>query len=128
MVGISNQITVQGLELSYPDDVTLRPSTFLQRKELIEKLQKDIESTTCLFLVDGSGKGKTQLVVSLYELWEGVNKYWITLRNKNELQDKHLRTQVNRWLYQLTGELSYWQRYLLGDITFRGIVITLGDL
>ena len=127
MMGVSNQIAVQGLELSSPDDVMLRPSTFLQRDELIKELQKDLRRTTCLFLIDGSGKGKTQLAVSLHELWNGTNKYWITLRNKGELQDKHLRIQVVRWLYQATEELSYWQRYLMGDITFREIVIALAE-
>jgi hypothetical protein len=127
MMGISSQIAVQGLELSPPDDVALRPSTFLQRDELIKEFQKDLGKTACLFLVDGSGKGKTQLAVSLYELWVGTSKYWITLRNKGELQDKHLRIQIIRWLYQVTGELSYWQRYLAGDVTFGEIVTALGD-
>jgi hypothetical protein len=86
-----------------------------------------LERTTCLFLVDGSGKGKTQLAVSLHELWNGTNKYWIRLRNKGELQDKHFQIQIIRWLCQITGELSYWQKYLLGDITFREIVIALGE-
>ena len=115
------------MELSPPDDVTLRPSTFLQRDELVRKLQNDLGSTTCLSLVDGSGKGKTQLVVSLYDLRKDTEKYWITLRNKSDLQDKHLRIQIIRWLYQITGELFYWQRYLAGDVTFREIVVALGE-
>jgi hypothetical protein len=128
MMGISSQIAIQGLELSHPDDVTLRPLTFLRRDELIKEFQEDLERTTCLFLVDGSGKGKTQLAVSLYELWNGTNRYWISLRNKSELQDKHLRIQFIRWLYQVTGESTYWQRYWVGDITFREIVTTLGGI
>jgi hypothetical protein len=107
VTGGLNQIAIQGLELPPPDDVTLRPLNFLQRDELIKALQKDLERTTCLFLVDGSGKGKTQLAVSLHESRDGTNKYWIRLRNKGELQDKHFQIQIIRWLCQITGELSY---------------------
>ncbi len=127
VMGGQNRIVVQSLELSSPDDVTLRPLNFLQREELIKAFQKDLAKTTCLFLVDGSGRGKTQLAVSLYELWGGVNKYWIRLRNKGELQGKHFQVQIIRWLCQITGDLSYWQRYLAGDIAFREVVIALGE-
>jgi hypothetical protein len=125
VIGISNQIAIQSTELSPPDTVALRPVIFLQREELIQELQENLRNTTCLALVDGSGKGKTQLVVSLFELHQGA-KYWITLRNKNNLQDKHIRVQVIRWLFQVTGNSSYWSQYLLGDITFDSVCVALG--
>ena len=127
VAGISDQIKIQSLELSLPDDVTLRPATFLQREKLVQEFQENLSSATCLSLVDGSGKGKTQLAVSLFELHKDSKIYWMTLRNKSDLYDKHLRIQTIRWLFQLTGESYYWQRYILGDITFREIVFALGE-
>jgi len=128
LIGISNQIMIRNLEMSLPDDITLRPTIYLHRDEIIRDFQKDLDKTTCLSLVDGSGKGKTQLAVCLYEIHANPKKYWITLRNKDNTHKKHLQHQILRWLYKLTGESIYWQKYLSGEITFGEIVLILGKL
>ncbi len=115
-------------QLSQPDAVPLQSPTYLVRNTLNEKLKEDLKSIVWLALVDGHGKGKTQLAISIYQEFEDPFRCWISLRNQGSITSKHFREQIFRWLIQLTEEPDLWFQYIYGRVPFSTIIGTIAEL
>lgn len=120
--GLTSQILVQGIQYPQPDIVPLQPEIYLEREEIIINLQKLLVDVTWLSLVDGPGKGKTQLAITLLRFKSDQLFKWISLRNKESIAPQHFREQLVLWLCHLTGDKSIWFSYISGIINFPEVV------
>jgi hypothetical protein len=86
---------------------------FLLQETLIHNLLTDLSKFPWLALIDGPGKGKTQLAAILAKRDFDQVK-WISLRGKGQNCQSHFRDQLALWLVELSADGSYWIDYLSG--------------
>ena len=126
--GMTTGLIISSSQLSQPDVVPLQSSNYLVRKDLNEKLKEYLKSIVWLALIDGPGKGKTQLAISIYQDFKDPFRCWISLRNQGNLASKHFREQIFRWLIQLKKQPDLWFPYIYGQIPFPIIIRTIAEL
>ncbi len=112
--------------LLYPipakDNIPLQPAYFAPRKRLISDLEKKIASTTWLALVDGPGKGKTQIALSLANSNNIKSVWWISLKGVRDDSRQHLLNQLTRWLIEITQNENWWGLYWDGQLELGQII------
>jgi hypothetical protein len=113
-LGLISNNTIHITNIPASDSIPLLSSPFVIQEELLQTLLSELSNRPWLALIDGPGKGKTQLAVMLAR--EGFSYVkWISLRNAKEQISSHFRDQVVIWLIDLTSDRSYWELYLSGE-------------
>jgi hypothetical protein len=112
-LGLANSELIRGISIPSPDSIPLPSAPFLMQEDLIRSLLADLDNHPWLALIDGPGKGKTQLAATLVRGNFGQVK-WISLRNKGQHAHGHFRDQFALWLVEITRDTYYWEQYLNG--------------
>ncbi|MCI0557729.1 MAG: hypothetical protein MN733_04485 [Nitrososphaera sp.] len=120
------------LGIPSPDSKPLAPEGYIDREQLVQALMEDLASATLLALVDGTGKGKTQLAREIHSRTKHKEGWWISLSGTASTIGSHLREQLIRWLIERTSDYTYWNLFLYGRIEIEQIgreicTIALGD-
>jgi tetratricopeptide (TPR) repeat protein len=119
---ISKPGNLKGISLSplYPipskDNVPLQPMYFAPRRKLLSDLVNKLTSITWLAFIDGPGKGKTQVALSVASTRELKNMWWISLKSINDNPRQHIFNQLVRWLIEITGDERWWDSYISGQL------------
>lgn len=101
-----------------PDSVPLRPVVYARREDLVRELGQNLAGVTWLALVDGPGKGKTQLARSIADDCGVKHTWWISLRGLEGTTARlHLEQQIALWLVQLNADEHLWDLYTRGLIS-----------
>ncbi len=86
------------------DKPPLAPAVCAQRSGAVAQLAEVLRSVTWLALVDGPGKGKSQLARAVAELRSPPALCWVTLRGRGGIAaELHIEGQMVRWLAELKG-------------------------
>jgi len=101
-VGILGSGSTPSLELPRPDSVPFPPKIYAPRDDLVRKLCDDLTNVVWLALVDGPGKGKTQLARAIAQASGARCVWWISLRgHEDKTANLHFEQQMARWLVEL---------------------------
>jgi hypothetical protein len=85
-----------------PDRPPLVPVVCAPRRDRVDELAAALGTVTWLALVDGPGKGKSQLARAVAEMRQSNAVCWVVLRGRDgTAAELHLRGQLNRWLVEL---------------------------
>jgi hypothetical protein len=120
--GMTTGLIISSSQQSQPDVVPLQSSHYLTRRDFIDQLKNELKLGTWLALIDGPGKGKTQLAITIFQEFEDPFRCWISLRNQGDLASKHFREQIFRWLIQLTNQPDLWLAFIYGKIPYQNII------
>ena len=112
-LGLADTNTIHGINFPAPDSVPLPSAPFLVQENLVQTLLTELSSFPWLALIDGPGKGKTQLAAAVAKIGFHQIK-WISLRNKDQQTNSHFRDQLALWLVEFKKDRSYWDQYLSG--------------
>jgi hypothetical protein len=127
LTGITKQLLVQDLRLVPPDSPPIQPANYIERKDLHHELVENLLTCTWLALIDGPGKGKSQLAASFYNAYRDPACWWISLRNKGEMGIKHFRDQIACWATRITGQPAIWSLYQAGIISLASIISVIAE-
>ena len=96
--------TSVSLVLPYSDMPPPPPAFIAPRSHRLGQLVEGLRSVTWVSLVDGPGKGKSQLARAAAEMRSPPVVCWVALRRRGgAAAEVHLETQIVRWLAQLKG-------------------------
>jgi len=126
-VGVATSLLISS-QIAQPDGAPLHTSNYLVRKDLIEQLIEDLRFVIWIALIDGPGKGKTQLTLSIYDEYRDPFRYWISLRSQGDQSLYHFREQVIRWFIQLKQQPDLWLPYISGQVPFQAIIKTIAEM
>src|SRR5258706_5206168 len=112
-LGLADTNTIHGINFPAPDSVPLPSAPFLVQENLVQTLLTELSSFPWLALIDGPGKGKTQLAAAVAKIGFHQIK-WISLRNKDQQTNSNFRDQLAFWLVEFKKDRSYWDQYLSG--------------
>ncbi len=110
------------------DSPPIRPRIYASRKELSQSLLTHLTETDWLALVDGPGKGKTQLARDI-AIASQLETKWISIqgeRHSNPLA--HFRDQLMSWLVNLSKQVNLWVPYFNGQIDSANIAQSIAQL
>lgn len=127
LTGLTTQLLVQDFHLTPPDSPPIQPEYFIAREDIHHELIRIIQTCTWLALIDGPGKGKSQLANSIYHSYCDPSRWWVSLRNKGDTATKHFRDQIVCWLIRLTGQPTIWLLYQAGIISFIEIIPMIAE-
>ena len=98
----SPAVTVQR---TAPDKPPLTPAICAPRGDRVAELGQALQTATWLALVDGPGKGKSQLARAVAERRSAPLVCWIALRGRSGTDaELHIEAQMIRWLAKLKGD------------------------
>lgn len=100
-----------------PDGIPVAPTIYAPRLDLVNELSAKLENVTCLALVDGPGKGKTQLARAISEASGLRSTWWVSLRDQEGIgAHLHLELQLVHWLVSLKDDKRPWDQYASGQL------------
>lgn len=112
---LANRLTM--IAVPRPDSVPLRPVVYAPREDLVRELCQNLAGVTWLALVEGPGKGKTQLARSIAEACGVKHTWWVSLRGlEGTIARLRLEQQIALWLVQLKADEH------LRDLYARGLI------
>lgn len=124
----------QSLETSssfipYPeiDTPPLAPFAFVDRPLLNKSIQDAFSNATWIAIVDGPGKGKTQVARSIYNKYNEQYTKWISLRGIIDNHSIAFQHKITHWLHMAAPQARYWQKHVSGQISFEDVVKALTD-
>lgn len=114
--------------IPFEDSIPTPPQIYAPRKNLVKNLLAEFTETKWLSLVDGPGKGKTQLARDIATESQLEIK-WVSIQgelNSNPLA--HFRAQLMSWLVKLSKDVNLWVPYFNGQINSADIAQRIANL
>jgi hypothetical protein len=118
---LANQLTT--FAMPQLDSAPLPPRVYATRENLVSELCNGLADVTWLALVDGPGRGKTQLARAIAQASGVKHIWWILLRSQEGTAAYlHLERQIARWLVQLSTDERLWDLYIRGWMSLTRII------